>query len=81
MYKRQTDINNFQTQLIAQQTQLEQVFSAVNATLEQYPFTLQEVNAALGVLNASSLTSGASSGLTTNTNSTPTSGQLFNSGS
>lgn len=74
-----TEINNFQTQLTAQQAQLEQVFSAVNATLEQYPFTLQEVNAALGLLNSSNTTS--NTGVTTNTNTTPTSGQLFNSNS
>ena len=74
-----TEINNFQTQITAQQAQLEQVFSAVNATLEQYPFTLQEVNAALGILNSSSSTS--STGLTANTNTTPTAGQLFNSNS
>ncbi len=73
-----TDITNFQTQLAAQQAQLEQVFSQVNANLEQYPFTLQEVNAALGVLNSSGLASSPSTGLSSNTNSAPTSGELFN---
>ncbi|MGA9356378.1 MAG: flagellar filament capping protein FliD [Terriglobales bacterium] len=71
-----TEINNFQTQLTAQQAQLEQVFSSVNATLEQYPFTLQEVNAALGVLNSSSVTS--STGTTApSTDTTPTAGELI----
>ena len=47
-----TEITNFQTQLAAQQQQLDQVFNQVNATLEEYPFTLQEVEAALGSLSA-----------------------------
>ncbi len=64
------EINDFETQLATQQQQLEQVFNSVNATLEQYPFTLQEVNAALGTLTSGSLTTGT----TTNTNTTPTSG-------
>jgi flagellar hook-associated protein 2 len=47
-----TEITNFQTQLASQQQQLDQVFNQVNATLEEYPFTLQEVEAALGSLSA-----------------------------
>ncbi|MGA7291323.1 MAG: flagellar filament capping protein FliD [Terriglobales bacterium] len=71
----QTDLNNeisdFQTQLAAQKVELDQEFDQVNATLEEYPFTLQEVTAALG-----SMTTGtASTGTTTNTNTTPTSGE------
>src|SRR5208337_1393622 len=45
-----TEITNFQTQLAAQKVQLDQVFDQVNANLEQYPFTLQEITAALGSL-------------------------------
>jgi flagellar capping protein FliD len=45
-----TEITNFQTQLAAQTAQLDQVFDQVNANLEQYPFTLQEITAALGSL-------------------------------
>ncbi len=73
-----TEIDNFQTQLTAQKAQLDQVFSSVNATLEQYPFTLQEVNAALGALTSTSSITGTGSGTTTNTstNTTPTSGQV-----
>jgi flagellar hook-associated protein 2 len=65
----QTDIANhisdFQDQLATQKTQLELEFSQVNATLESYPFLLQEVTA--------QLTNGSSSG-STSTNTTPTSG-------
>jgi hypothetical protein len=50
---------------------LEQELSQVNASLESYPFTLMEVNAALG-----SLTSGSTSPTTTtSSNTTPTSGE------
>ena len=45
-----TEITNFQTQLTAQAAQLTQEFDQVNANLEEYPFTLAEVNAALGTL-------------------------------
>jgi flagellar hook-associated protein 2 len=66
-----TEITNFQTQAAAQQTQLTQEFDAVNASLEEYPFLLQEVTAALGSLGSSSTSTGA----VANTNSTPTSGE------
>jgi len=67
-----TEISDFQTQLAAQKVSLEQELSQVNASLEAYPFTLMEVNAALG-----SLTSGSSSSSTstTSSNTTPTSGE------
>ncbi|MGA8301662.1 MAG: flagellar filament capping protein FliD [Terriglobales bacterium] len=68
-----TEITNFQTQLAAQATQLTQEFDQVNANLEQYPFTLAEVNAVLGsltTLDGTALTPTP----TTNTNTTPTSG-------
>jgi len=67
-----TEITNFQTQLAAQQTALTQEFDQVNANLEEYPFTLAEVNAALGSLSSSSATTSTTP--TTNTNTTPTSG-------
>ncbi|MGD0414189.1 MAG: flagellar filament capping protein FliD [Terriglobales bacterium] len=71
-----TEITNFQTQLAAQTAQLDQVFDQVNASLEEYPFTLQEITAALGSL--SSLTTGGTDTTTTpatNTNSTPATGE------
>jgi flagellar hook-associated protein 2 len=64
------EITNFQTQLAAQRTALDQEFNTVNANLEQYPFTLEEVTAALGSLSSGSSTTTS----TTNTNTTPTSG-------
>jgi flagellar hook-associated protein 2 len=64
------EITNFQTQLAAQQVQLTAVFNALNASLEQYPFTLAEVSAALGSITAS----GTPTATNTNTNTTPTSG-------
>lgn len=69
------EISNFQTQLASQATALDQEFSQINANLEQYPYTLAEVTAALGSLSSldGSSTSSTSSG-TTNNNSTPTSG-------
>jgi len=67
-----TEISNFQTQLAAQTAQLDQVFYAVNASLEQYPFTLAEINAALGSLTTGALNTAATP--TTNTNTTPTAG-------
>ncbi|MFZ1130465.1 MAG: flagellar filament capping protein FliD [Terriglobales bacterium] len=66
-----SEITNFQTQLAAQKVQLETEFSQVNATLESYPFTLQEVTAELGSMSAT----GSITGTTTNTNTGPTSGQ------
>lgn len=65
-----TEISNFQTQLAAQAAELTQQYDQVNANLEQYPFLLQEVTAALGSLGTGTVTSGT----TPNTNTTPTSG-------
>ena len=75
------EITNFQTQLAAQQAQLELVFNTVNASLEQYPYTLQEVNAALGVLSSDGLTTGTTTNTSTSTNTdtTPTSGNSTSS--
>ena len=67
-----TEITNFQTQLAAQKIQLDSEFDQVNSNLEQYPFTLQEVNAALGSLTVGSTTT---TGSTTSTNSAPTAGE------
>jgi flagellar hook-associated protein 2 len=66
-----TEITNFQTQAAAQQAQLTQEFDTVNASLEEYPFLLEEVTAALGSLGTSS----ASTGITPSTNTTPTAGE------
>ncbi len=46
-------ISNFQTQLDSQKQQLLQQFSTVNASLEEYPFLLQEVTSQLGLSNGS----------------------------
>jgi flagellar hook-associated protein 2 len=67
-----TEITNFQTQLAAQTAQLDQVFDQVNANLEQYPFTLAEVTAALGSLSTNS--SSTSPTPVTSTDTTPTAG-------
>jgi flagellar hook-associated protein 2 len=66
-----TEITNFQTQAAAQQAQLTQEFDTVNASLEEYPFLLQEVTAALGSLGTAS----SSTGITPSTNTTPTAGE------
>jgi len=51
-----TTINNFQTQLAAEQTQLTQQYDAVNASLQAYPLLLQEVTETLGSLSTSATT-------------------------
>jgi flagellar hook-associated protein 2 len=61
-----TSINNFETQLAAQQTQLTSEFDQVNASLEAYPLMLEQVTEVLGTLDA-----GTGSG-TTATNPIPT---------
>lgn len=66
-----TEITNFQTQVTAQTAQLDQVFDQVDANLEQFPFTLQEVNAALASLTVGD----TSTGPTTSTNTTPATGE------
>jgi flagellar hook-associated protein 2 len=47
-------INNFQTQLAAQQTQLTNEFDQVNASLEAYPLLLQQVTETLATLGSGS---------------------------
>ncbi|HKM85014.1 MAG TPA: flagellar filament capping protein FliD [Terriglobales bacterium] len=64
-----TEITNFQTQLAAQTTQLDQVFDTVNATLEEYPFLLDEVTQELASISSSSTTP------TTSTNTAPATGE------
>lgn len=66
-----TEITNFQTQLAAQKVQLDQEFDAVNTSLEEYPFTLYEVTAALGSLTVG----GTATGTTPSTNTTPAAGE------
>jgi len=70
-----TEITNFQTQLAAQKTVLTQEFDQVNANLEEYPFTLAEVNAALGSLTTLDGTTTTTTTPTTSTNTTPTAGE------
>jgi flagellar hook-associated protein 2 len=50
-------INNFETQLTAQQTQLTNEFDQVNASLEAYPLLLQQVTETLATLGSGSTTS------------------------
>ncbi|MFZ0799238.1 MAG: flagellar filament capping protein FliD [Terriglobales bacterium] len=79
-----TEITNFQTQLAAQQTALTTEFDQVNANLEEYPFTLAEVNAALGALSTLEGGTGTSTstGVTApSADTTPTSGTSAASGS
>jgi flagellar hook-associated protein 2 len=66
-----TEITNFQTQLAAQATQLHQVFDTVNASLEEYPFLLDEVTQELASINSSSTTPATA----TNTNTAPATGE------
>ncbi len=65
-----TDISAFQTQLASQATALTQELDQVNASLEEYPFLLQQVTAELGSLNSG----GSTTGTLPSTNTTPTSG-------
>ena len=72
--EQQTDLNNeisaFQVHLAEQATALTAEFDQVNASLEQYPFLLQEVTAALGSLSST----GSTQGTLPSTNTAPTSG-------
>jgi len=56
-----TSINNFQTQLNAEQQALTAEFDQVNASLESYPLLLQETTETLASLDASSSSSSSSS--------------------
>ncbi len=57
-----TEITDFQNQLATQQQQLTQEYNQVNASLEEYPYLLAEVNSQLdSLLPASSSTSGSTS--------------------
>jgi flagellar hook-associated protein 2 len=71
----QTDLTNqinaFQQQLATQKQQLIQEYSQLNASLEEYPYLLQEVTSELGTMNPSNTSSTSS---TSSSNSTPTSG-------
>jgi flagellar hook-associated protein 2 len=64
------NITNFQLKLTAEQLQLTQQYSAVNASLQAYPLLLQEITATLGSLGSSTSSTGGSS----NANPTLTSG-------
>ncbi len=66
-----TEITNFQTQMAAQKIQLDAQFSLVNASLESYPFLLQEITAELGSMSST----GTTTGITTSQNTTPVTGQ------
>jgi flagellar hook-associated protein 2 len=49
-----TEINNFETQLTAEQTQLTNEYDEVNATLQAYPLLLQQVTETLATMDTSS---------------------------
>jgi flagellar hook-associated protein 2 len=55
-------ITNFQNQLLAQQQELTQELDQVNATLEEYPFLVAEINAELGNTTSSTSNSSNTSG-------------------
>lgn len=54
-----TTINNFETQITAQTTQLTSQYDAVNASLQEYPLLLQEITQTLGTLGSGTSGSGA----------------------
>lgn len=54
------NINNFERQLTAQQQQLTQQLSQVNASLQSYPLLLQQVTEALATVNSGSSSNGGS---------------------
>jgi flagellar hook-associated protein 2 len=54
-----TTINNFDTQIAAETTQLTLQYDAVNASLQAYPLLLQEVTQTLGTLGSGTSTTGA----------------------
>ena len=62
-------ITNFQNQLLAQQQELTTELDQVNATLEEYPFLVAEINAELGNTTSSTSNSSSTSG-TSSTSST-----------
>ncbi len=55
------NLNNFETQLTAQQQQLTQQLSQVNASLQSYPLLLQQVTEALATMGSGSSSSTGSS--------------------
>lgn len=55
------DINNFQSNLTAEQTQLTNELNEVNATLQTYPATLDEVTTLLGLTSSNSTSSSSGS--------------------
>ncbi len=54
-----TTINNFDTQIALQTTQLTSQYDAVNASLQQYPLLLQQITEVLGTLGSGTSSSGA----------------------
>jgi flagellar hook-associated protein 2 len=66
-------ISDFQQQLATQKQNLIQEFSAVNASLEEYPFLLQEVLSELGSTSPTSSDTTPTSGTSTSSTSSSTS--------
>ena len=62
-------ISDFQNRLATQKQQLIAQFSAVNASLEQYPFLLQEVLSQLGATSSTSSNTKPTSGTSTSSSS------------
>ena len=60
-----TSINNFETQLQAQQTQLTNEFNQVNASLQAYPLLLEQTTEVLGTLNTGDSTATTSDAIPT----------------
>ena len=58
------DINNFEAQMTVEQQELTQQYSALNATLEEYPSLMQEIASQLDSLPGSTSSSSSSSGST-----------------
>ncbi|HVN18412.1 MAG TPA: flagellar filament capping protein FliD [Dongiaceae bacterium] len=54
------NINNFERQLTAQQAELTQQFSQVNASLQSYPLLLQQVTETLATMGSGASTTGSS---------------------
>jgi flagellar hook-associated protein 2 len=60
-----TNINNFETQLQAQQTQLTSEFDQVNASLQAYPLLLEQTTEVLGTLDSGSSSTSTSDAIPT----------------
>jgi flagellar hook-associated protein 2 len=76
-----TEISNFQDQLATQKQQLIQEYSQVNATLEEYPYLLAEVNATLGYILPNSSNTSPNEGTAVGFAATPSTGSASSTSS